>query len=37
MAISGAAVNPIAGVAGAGTTRSRLVSTLLSVLNLRLG
>jgi hypothetical protein len=37
MAISGAAVNPNAGVAGAGTTRSRLVSTLLSVLNLRLG
>lgn len=37
MAISGAAVNPNAGVAGQGPTRERLVSTLLAVLNLRLG
>ena len=37
MAISGAAINPDAGVAGAGITRGRIVSTLLSLLNLRLG
>jgi hypothetical protein len=37
MAISGAAVNPNAGVGGRGTTRSRIVSTLLALLNLRLG
>jgi hypothetical protein len=37
MAISGAALNPNSGVAGAGATRSRVVSTLLSMLNLRLG
>jgi hypothetical protein len=37
MAISGAAVNPNTGVSGRGTTRSRIVSTLLALLNLRLG
>jgi hypothetical protein len=37
MAISGAALNPDAGVAGMGLTRGRIVSTLLSLLNLRLG
>ena len=37
MAISGAAVNPDTGVDGAGLTRGRIVSTLLSLLNLRLG
>ncbi|NIM51697.1 MAG: hypothetical protein GTO22_21030 [Gemmatimonadales bacterium] len=37
MAISGAALNPHAGVAGGGVTRNRLVSALLSLLNLRLG
>jgi len=36
MAISGAAVNPDAGVAGKGVTRNRLVSLLMGVLNLRL-
>ncbi len=37
MAISGAAVNPNTGVAGRGATRSRSVSILMSLLNLRLG
>ena len=37
MAISGAAVNPNTGVGGRGLTRSRVVSTLMAVLNLRLG
>ncbi|NRP73913.1 hypothetical protein ILFOPFJJ_04831 [Ensifer psoraleae] len=37
MAISGAAANPNTGVAGAGFTRNRIVSTLMSLLNLRLG
>jgi len=37
MAISGAAVNSHAGVAGKGPTRNRLVSFLLALLNLRLG
>lgn len=37
MAISGAAANPNAGVAGAGLTRNRLVSALMTLLNLRLG
>ncbi len=37
MAISGAAVNPNTGVAGRGVTRNRMVSMLLSLLNLRLG
>lgn len=36
MAISGAAVNPDAGVAGKGVTRNKLVSLLMGVLNLRL-
>lgn len=37
MGISGAAANPNAGVAGQGVTTNRLVSTLMSLLNLRLG
>jgi hypothetical protein len=37
MAISGAAANPNTGVAGTGVTRNPLVSTLMSLLNLRLG
>ena len=37
MAISGAAVNPNAGVSGRGLTRGRAASTLLALLNLRLG
>lgn len=37
MATSAAALNPDAGVSGAGPTRSVIVSTLLSMLNLRLG
>ncbi len=37
MAISGAALNPRTGSAGRGPTRNRLVSALLSLLNLRLG
>ncbi len=37
MAVSGAAANPNAGVAGQGVTRNRVVSTLMSLLNLRLG
>lgn len=37
MAISGAAVNPNTGPDGKGLTRGRLVSTVLSILNLRLG
>ena len=37
VAISGAAVNPNTGVAGRGATRSRLVSALMTLLNLRLG
>ena len=37
MAISGAALNPNAGVAGKGLTRNRSISLLLSILNLRLG
>jgi Patatin-like phospholipase len=37
MAVSGAALNPHTGVGGAGPTRSRLVSLILSLLNLRLG
>ncbi len=37
MAVSGAAVNPHTGVHGKGPTRSRVVSALMSLLNLRLG
>jgi len=37
MATSGAAANPDTGVAGAGITRNRLVSFLMSILNIRLG
>ena len=37
MAISGAAVNPNAGVGGRGITRNKLVSTLMFLLNLRTG
>ncbi len=37
MAISGAAANPNAGCSGQGVTRNRGVSTLMSLLNLRLG
>ena len=37
MAISGAAVNPDTGAAGKGVTRSRSVSFLMTLLNLRLG
>ncbi len=37
MAVSGAAVNPNTGVGGKGVTRNKLVSTLMSFLNLRLG
>ncbi|MCW8997494.1 MAG: patatin-like phospholipase family protein, partial [Kangiellaceae bacterium] len=37
MAISGAALNPNAAVAGQGVTRNRLVSFLLAFFNLRLG
>ncbi len=37
MAISGAAVNPDTGVAGKGPTRSRSVSFLMTLLNIRLG
>jgi len=37
MAISGAAANPNAGVAGKGLTTNKFVSSLMSVLNLRLG
>ncbi|MDH5399856.1 MAG: hypothetical protein OEX02_17015, partial [Cyclobacteriaceae bacterium] len=37
MAISGAAVNPSAGPNSSGITRSKLISILLGVLNLRLG
>lgn len=37
MAISGAAANPNTGVAGKGVTRSKLVSALMTLLNLRLG
>lgn len=37
MAISGAAANPHAGAGGAGWTRNRIVATVLSILNLRLG
>lgn len=37
MAISGAAVNPNTGVAGKGPTRNRLLSSLMSLLNLRMG
>ena len=37
MAISGAAVNPDTGVAGQGVMRNKLVSSLLGLLNLRLG
>ncbi len=37
MAISGAAANPNAGVSGAGMTRNRLVSALMTLLNIRLG
>ncbi|MFV8817035.1 patatin-like phospholipase family protein [Haliea sp. E17] len=37
MAISGAAVNPNDAVAGKGINRDRIVATVLSVLNLRLG
>jgi len=37
MAISGAAANPNAGVAGSGITTNQFVSTLMSLLNLRLG
>ena len=37
MAISGAAANPNTGVGGVGLTRSRFVSLLMSLLNIRLG
>lgn len=37
MAISAAAANPNAGVAGAGITRNKFVSLLMGLLNLRLG
>lgn len=37
MAISGAAVNPNAGISGRGPTRSRAVSMFMALLNLRLG
>ncbi|MBI5741584.1 MAG: hypothetical protein HZA16_12830 [Nitrospirae bacterium] len=37
MAVSGAAVNPHTGVAGAGPTRNRLLSFLMTMMNLRLG
>jgi hypothetical protein len=37
MAISAAAVNPNAGVGGQGVTRNKLVSTLMSLLNIRTG
>jgi hypothetical protein len=37
MAISGAAANPNSGVAGKGLTRSRFVSAVMTLLNLRLG
>lgn len=37
MAISGAAVNPDSGVAGKGLTRNRVVSFLMTMLNIRLG
>lgn len=37
MAISGAAANPNTGVAGKGLSRNRMVSLLMSLLNLRLG
>ncbi len=37
MAISGAAANPNSGVAGGGPTTNRLVSTLMSLLNIRMG
>jgi hypothetical protein len=37
MAISGAAVNPDAGNSGGGLTHDRLLSTLFSLLNIRLG
>jgi hypothetical protein len=37
MAISGAAANPGAGTGGVGPTRSRTVSVLMAMLNLRLG
>jgi hypothetical protein len=37
MAVSGAAANPNTGVAGAGFGRNRIVATLMSLLNLRLG
>lgn len=37
VAISGAAANPNAGVAGRGVTRNRLVSLLMSLLGVRLG
>jgi hypothetical protein len=37
MATSAAALNPNAGVSGAGVTRNTMVSILLSILNLRLG
>lgn len=37
MAVSGAAVNPSAGVGGEGPTRNRALSILMSLLNLRLG
>jgi len=37
MAISGASFNPNAGNSGKGITRNRVISTLLSLLNIRLG
>ena len=37
MSISGAAVSPGAGVAGEGVTRSRIVASLMGLLNIRLG
>jgi hypothetical protein len=37
MAISGAAANPNTGIGGVGLTRSRVVSVLMALLNMRLG
>jgi patatin-like phospholipase len=37
LAISGAAINPNAGVGGEGVTRNKILSLVLSLLNLRLG
>ena len=37
MAISGAALNPGAGVGGKGVTRNRIISLILTIMNIRLG